>query len=55
MRGSPEWAFVAQSVDGPPEQNAQVAKLIVALGGNDAGKMAILKAVAERHGVVDKE
>ena len=29
--------------------------MIVALGENDAGKMAILKAVAERRGVVDEE
>ena len=36
-------------------ENVQVAKLIVALGENEAGKMAILKAIAERHGVVDKE
>jgi hypothetical protein len=36
-------------------ENAQVAKLIVALGDSDSGKMAILKAIAERHGVVDDE
>ena len=49
------WAFGALSIDGAAEQNDQVAKLIEALGENDAGKMAILKAVSERHGVVDKE
>ena len=46
------WAFGAQNVYGAAVQSAQVAKLIVALGENDAGMMAILKAVAERHGVV---
>ena len=35
-------------------QNAQVAKLIVALGENDEGKMAILKAIAERQGITGK-
>ena len=49
------WASGSQNIDGAAGQNAQVAKLIVALGGNDAGKMAIQKAVAERHGVVDEE
>jgi len=34
------------------DSNVQVAKLIVALGENDKGRMAILKAVAERQGIV---
>ena len=33
-------------------ENAQVAMLIVALGDSESGKMAILKAIAERHGIV---
>ena len=54
-RSSGFWAFGAQNVNGAAEQTAQVAKLKVALGENDAGKMAILKAVAERHGAAGKE
>jgi hypothetical protein len=34
--------------------NAQVARLIVALGENDKGRMAILKAVAERQGIEEE-
>ena len=49
------WAFGAQNVNGAIEQNAQFAKLIGALGENDVGKMAILKAVAERHDVFGTE
>ena len=36
------------------DQNAQVARLIVALGENDGGKMAILRAIAERQGVTEE-
>ena len=44
--------FGAQHID---NENVQVDKLIVALGENEAGKIATLKAIAERRGVVDKE
>ena len=45
------FAFGAQTID---NENVQVAKLCRA-GGDEAGKMAIRKAIAERHGVIDKE
>ena len=37
------------------KQNEQVARLIVALGSAKSGKLAILKAVAERLGIVDED
>ena len=43
----------SSSVGDATDQNSQVARLIVARGENDAGKMAILKAVAEHHGVIE--
>ena len=49
------WSFGVQNDSGAVDQNTQVARLTVALGENDVGKMAILKAVAECHGVVDEK
>ena len=36
-------------------QSAQIAKLIVSLGGNDSGRRAIFRAVAERQGIVSDQ
>ena len=47
--------FGAQNNSGAVDQSAQVARLIVALGENDSGKMAILKAVAKRHSISDEK
>ena len=49
------WNFRG-TFDGPiADQNTQIAKLIVALGEGGEGRMAILKAVAERQGVVGEK
>ena len=49
------WAFGTSHTDPATEHNEQVAKLIGALGGSTAGRRAILKAVAERHGISDPD
>ena len=49
------WSFADSNEGSVESQNAQVAKLIVALGENDEGRMAILRAVAERQGIVGEK
>ena len=54
-RTSSCWSFSdPMDTNGLNGQNAQVAKLIVALRESGSGRRAILRAVAERQGIVSE-